>query len=144
MIGFKNTLSNSLKVVLIFSLPAMFGLILLSDHIIMSLFQYGSFTNNDTNMSSLSLVAYSLGLPAFILMKVLLTGFFSRQNTKTPVKYGLIAVAFNIFMNTIVVLYYLSNPFDGAHAYASFSNIVVCLDSGDLAILEIKKRRSSL
>ena len=55
---------------------------------------------DDTNMSSLSLIAYSLGLPAFIMMKILLTGFFSRQDTKTPVKYGLIAVFFNIFMNT--------------------------------------------
>ena len=93
-----------------------FGLILLSDHIIMSLFQYGSFDIEDTNMSSLSLIAYSLGLPAFIMMKVLLTGFFSRQDTKTPVKYGIIAIIFNITMNTAVVIYYLSNPFPGAHA----------------------------
>ena len=139
MIGFKNTLSNSLKVVLIFSLPAMFGLILLSDHIIMSLFQYGSFTNNDTNMSSLSLVAYSLGLPAFILMKVLLTGFFSRQNTKTPVKYGMIAVAFNIFMNTIVVLYYLSNPFDGAHAMLALATSLSAWIQVILLYLRLKK-----
>ena len=82
----------------------------------MSLFQYGSFDIEDTYMSSLSLIAYSLGLPAFIIMKVLLTGFFSRQDTKTPVKYGIIAIIFNIVMNTTVVIYYLSNPFDGAHA----------------------------
>ena len=116
MTNFKETLSKSLKTVLVFSLPATFGLILLSDHIIMSLFQYGSFDIEDTNMSSLSLIAYSLGLPAFIMMKVLLTGFFSRQDTKTPVKYGIIAIIFNITMNTAVVIYYLSNPFPGAHA----------------------------
>jgi putative peptidoglycan lipid II flippase len=139
MNGFKNTLSNSLKIVLIFSLPAMFGLILLSDHIIMSLFQYGSFTNDDTNMSSLSLVAYSLGLPAFILMKVLLTGFFSRQDTKTPVKYGLIAVAFNIFMNMIVVLYYLSNPFDGAHAMLALATSLSAWIQVTLLYLKLKK-----
>ncbi len=114
--SFKETLSKSLKTVLVYSLPATFGLIILSDHIIMSLFQYGSFDIEDTYMSSLSLIAYSLGLPAFIIMKVLLTGFFSRQDTKTPVKYGIIAIIFNIVMNTTVVIYYLSNPFDGAHA----------------------------
>tara|TARA_A100000164_G_scaffold270036_1_gene241978 strand:- start:62 stop:565 length:504 start_codon:yes stop_codon:yes gene_type:complete len=72
-------------------------------------------------MSSLSLIAYALGLPAFIMMKVLLTGFFSRQDTKTPVKYGLIAVVFNILMNTIVVFYYLTNPFEGAHAFLALA-----------------------
>jgi putative peptidoglycan lipid II flippase len=79
---------------------------------------------DDTNMSSLSLIAYSLGLPAFIMMKILLTGFFSRQDTKTPVKYGLIAVFFNIFMNTIVVIYYLDNPFEGAHAFLALATSI--------------------
>ena len=118
---YKKTLSYSLKTVLVFSLPATFGLIILSDHIIISLFQYGSFMYEDTYMSSLSLIAYAIGLPAFIMMKVLLTGFFSRQDTKTPVKYGLIAVMFNILMNTIVVIYYLANPFDGAHAFLALA-----------------------
>ena len=122
--SFKETISNSLKIVLIYSLPATFGLILLSDHIVVSLFQYGNFDADDTSMSALSLIAYSLGLPAFIMMKVLLTGFFSRQDTKTPVKYGLIAVIFNILMNTIVVFYYLSNPFTGAHAMLALATSI--------------------
>ena len=120
-INYKKTLSYSLKTVLVFSLPATFGLIILSEHIIISLFQYGSFLYEDTYMSSLSLNAYALGLPAFIMMKVLLTGFFSRQDTKTPVKYGLIAVLFNILMNTVVVIYYLANPFEGAHAFLALA-----------------------
>lgn len=114
--GFKNTLKNATQIALVFSLPAMFGLIILSHYIILSLFQYGSFTASDTIMSSLSLIAYSIGLPAFILMKVLLTGFFSRQDTKTPVIYGIYAIAFNIIMNTSVVVYYLYNQFSGAHS----------------------------
>ena len=120
-INYKKTLSYSLKTVLVFSLPSTFGLIILSEHIIISLFQYGSFLYEDTYMSSLSLNAYALGLPAFIMMKVLLTGFFSRQDTKTPVKYGLIAVLFNILMNTVVVIYYLDNPFEGAHAFLALA-----------------------
>jgi putative peptidoglycan lipid II flippase len=114
--GFKNTLKNATQIALVFSLPAMFGLIVLSHYIILSLFQYGSFTASDTIMSSLSLIAYSIGLPAFILMKVLLTGFFSRQDTKTPVIYGIYAIAFNIIMNTSVVIYYSYNQFSGAHS----------------------------
>tara|TARA_B100001769_G_scaffold194189_1_gene154725 strand:+ start:41 stop:1615 length:1575 start_codon:yes stop_codon:yes gene_type:complete len=122
--SYKKTLSGSLKTVLIFSLPAAIGLIILSDHIIISLFQYGNFMYDDTNMSSLSLIAYSLGLPAFIMMKILLTGFFSRQDTRTPVKYGLIAVFFNIVMNTVVVIYYLDNPFEGAHAFLALATSI--------------------
>lgn len=120
-IAYKDTLTNALNIAVIFSLPAMFGLIILSNHIIISLFQYGSFTMNDTLMSSMSLIAYSIGLPAFILMKVLLTGFFSRQDTKTPVKYGILAVIFNIVMNLSVLAYYLKNPFPGAHAFLALA-----------------------
>jgi putative peptidoglycan lipid II flippase len=119
--SYKSTLRNALNIAVIFSLPAMFGLIVLSSHIITSLFYYGSFTFNDTLMSSLSLIAYSIGLPAFILMKVLLTAFFSRQDTKTPVRYGIIAVLLNVVMNLCVLTYYLQNPFDGAHAFLALA-----------------------
>ena len=107
---------KAIKIAIVFSLPAMFGLLVLAEHIMSTLFQYGNFKITDTLMSSLSLLAYSVGLPAFILMKVLLTGFFSRQDTLTPVKYGAIAVMFNIAMNLSVVIYYMNKPFQGAHA----------------------------
>ena len=113
---YSEMIRRALKIAIVFSLPAMFGLLVLAEHIISTLFQYGNFKITDTLMSSLSLLTYAVGLPAFILMKVLLTGFFSRQDTFTPVKYGVIAVMFNITMNLSVVLYYISNPFQGAHA----------------------------
>ena len=121
LVGFKNTIRYAMKLAIVFSLPAMFGLIVLSQTIISSLFQYGNFTLFDTKMSSLSLIAYSIGLPAFIIMKVLLTGFFSRQDTKTPVKYGIYAIIFNIIINVTVVTYYLYNPFVGAHAFLALA-----------------------
>lgn len=116
ILEYKSMLNDSLNIAILFSLPAMIGLIVLSNLIITSLFQYGNFTINDTTMSALSLVAYSIGLPAFILMKILLTGFFSRQDTRTPVKYAIIAVIFNIIMNIGVLMYYRQSGFIGAHA----------------------------
>ena len=113
---YSEMIKKALKIAIVFSLPAMFGLLVLTEHIISTLFQYGNFKITDTLMSSLSLLTYSVGLPAFILMKVLLTGFFSRQDTLTPVKYGAVAVMFNITMNLSVVFYYMNNPFQGAHA----------------------------
>ena len=124
MNDYKKTLNNAVNIAIVFSLPAMFGLMILSEHIISTLFEYGSFDINDTAMSSLSLLAYAVGLPAFILMKVLLTGFFSRQDTKTPVKYGIIAVMFNIVMNISVVLYYFQYPFQGAHSLLALATSV--------------------
>lgn len=116
MKDYSEMIHRAIKVAVVFSLPAMFGLLVLAEHIISTLFQYGNFKTTDTLMTSLSLLTYAIGLPAFILMKVLLTGFFSRQDTLTPVKYGAIAVVFNITMNVSVVLYYMNNPFLGAHA----------------------------
>tara|TARA_Y100000768_G_C23814664_1_gene603503 strand:- start:251 stop:883 length:633 start_codon:yes stop_codon:yes gene_type:complete len=114
-------LNDALNIAIVFSLPAMVGLIILSEYIIISFFQYGSFSSDDSLMSAMSLVAYSIGLPAFILMKVLLTGFFSREDTSTPVKYGVIGVLFNIAMNSLVVVIYLRNPFIGAHAFLALA-----------------------
>ena len=118
---FKTMLNDALNIAIVFSLPAMVGLIILSEYIIISFFQYGSFSSDDSLMSAMSLVAYSIGLPAFILMKVLLTGFFSREDTSTPVKYGVIGVLFNIAMNSLVVVIYLRNPFIGAHAFLALA-----------------------
>ena len=114
--NYKKTLQKALDIVSMLSVPAMIGIIVLSEQLIFTLFQYGSFDNYDVSMSALSLLAYSLGLPAFIMMKVLLTAFFSRQDTKNPVKIGIIAITFNIIINSSVVILYLENPFEGAHA----------------------------
>jgi len=138
--GYKKTLNNSVNIAIVFSLPAMFGLMVLSKHIISTLFEYGNFGFDDTVMSSLSLLAYAIGLPAFILMKVLLTGFFSRQDTKTPVKYGIIAVIFNIVMNTSVVLYYFQHPFQGAHSLLA---LATSLSAWIQVILLYRKLRMS-
>ena len=58
----------------------------------------------DTAMASLSLRAYALGLLAFMLIKVLAPGYFSRQDTKTPVKIGIIAMALNMVFNIALVV----------------------------------------
>ena len=85
---FNRTLDWALRLSVFISIPAMVGLIMLASPILTSLIQYREFTAADTLMASASLKAYALGLPAFILIKVLAPGFYSRQDTKTPVKSG--------------------------------------------------------
>ena len=89
--------------VCLIAIPAAFGLALLSGPILTTLFQYAEFTTNDVIMSSRSLIAYSIGLPGFILIKVFSSAFFSRQNTQTPVKIAAIAMVLNIVLNLLLV-----------------------------------------
>jgi putative peptidoglycan lipid II flippase len=63
------------------------------------LFGRGAFDAESTRLSAQSLAAYALGLPAFVLVKVLAPGFFARGDTATPVKIGVAAVALNLAMN---------------------------------------------
>jgi putative peptidoglycan lipid II flippase len=63
------------------------------------LFGHGAFSAETARLSSQSLAAYAIGLPAFVLVKVLAPGFFARGDTATPVKIGVCAVALNLAMN---------------------------------------------
>jgi len=101
--AFSRTLDWALRWVLIVGTPAMVGLFLLAGPMLATLFQYGAFSQHDVEMASRSLMAYSFGLMGFILVKVLSPGFFARQDTKTPVKIGIIAMVANMVMNLILV-----------------------------------------
>ena len=114
--GFSKTLDWALRISVFIALPAMLGLILLAKPILTSLIQYREFTALDTNMASLSLMTYALGLPAFILIKVLAPGFYSRQDTKTPVKIGVIAMFCNIFLNLAFIWVWIKWNLSGPHA----------------------------
>ncbi len=113
---FSQTLDNALRWALYLAIPAAIGLYLLATPIIVTLFASDKFTLTDVTMSSYSLMAYSVGLMGFILVKVLLPAYYSRQDTSTPVKIGVIALLVNMFFNIVIVVpWYLSDT-PGAHA----------------------------
>ena len=87
-----------------------------------TLFQYDAFTTSDVGNASLSLMAYAVGLPAFILVKVLVPGFTARQDMKTPVKIGMIAVASNMLMSVTLVLFFQHAGLALATSMAAFVN----------------------
>ena len=100
---FKDQLKKSQKLVMFLAIPSFVGLALCSDHLISTLFQRGEFTFSDVNQASKSLIAFSLGLPFFMLMKVLVPAFFSRQDTKTPMYAAIAALISNIILNYVFV-----------------------------------------
>src|SRR5690554_333840 len=84
----------------------MAGLLVLAEPMLMVLFMRGEFTPEDARLASYSLFAYGSGLLSFMLVKVLATGFYSRQDTKRPVKYGIIAMVTNMVFNVIFAIPY--------------------------------------
>ncbi len=101
---FSSTIDWAMKWAVIVGLPAAIALIVLSDQIILTLFGYGAITERDILMSSNSLSAYSCGLFAFIAIKVFGPGYFARQDMRTPVKFGLFAIAINLIFNLLLVV----------------------------------------
>ncbi|CAK0744063.1 putative lipid II flippase MurJ [Gammaproteobacteria bacterium] len=101
--GFIRTLDWALRLVVLIGIPAGLGLALLGGPLLATLFQYGEFVTTDTQMATRSLMAFALGLPAFILIKVLVPGFYARQDTRTPVRIGITAMLSNMVCNVILV-----------------------------------------
>ncbi|MFT6593188.1 MAG: putative peptidoglycan lipid II flippase [Zhongshania sp.] len=103
-VAFSSTLDWGLRSVLLMAVPAAVALMLLAEPILITLFQYGELQMRDVEMSALSLRAYTLGLIPFMLIKILAPGFYARQDTKTPVRIGIIAMVSNMVMNIALVI----------------------------------------
>jgi putative peptidoglycan lipid II flippase len=95
----RGTLNRAIEYALFLTLPAALALIVSAYPVMWVLFGRGAFDAESARLSSQSLAAYALGLPAFVLVKVLAPGFFARGDTATPVKIGVAAVALNLAMN---------------------------------------------
>jgi putative peptidoglycan lipid II flippase len=98
------TLDWAMRWVLWIGVPSSLALIVLAEPILVTLFQYGALTVTDVGMAALSLRAYSVGLIAFMLVKVLAPGFYARKDTATPVKIGIVAMVANMVMNVLFTL----------------------------------------
>ena len=101
---FAATLDWSIRFVILISAPASVGLVLLAGPVLGTIFYGGQFTGADVRMASISLMAYGGGLVALTLVKVLAPGYFARQDTRTPVRVGLMALAFNMGFNVLIVV----------------------------------------
>jgi putative peptidoglycan lipid II flippase len=101
---FAATVDWAVRAVLLIGLPAAVALVMLAEPLIATLFHYGEVTDRDVVMSAQSLRAYSLGLLAFMLIKVLAPGFFAREDTVTPVKIGVFAMVANMVLNLALIV----------------------------------------
>lgn len=103
--AFSATLDWALRMVVLIALPAALALMVLAEPILAALFFYGDVMQpNDIAMAAFSLRAYALGLVFFMLIKVLAPGFYARQDMRTPVRIGVIAMVANMGLNLLFVL----------------------------------------
>ena len=101
---FSQMLDWAIRFVVLIALPATLALVILAEPILYTLFYHGEMKADDILMSSYSLKAYALGLFAFMLVKVLVPGYFARQDMKSPVRFGITAMVANMLMKPLVVI----------------------------------------
>jgi putative peptidoglycan lipid II flippase len=89
------TLNRALEAASLLVLPATAALIVLAEPVVSVLFQRGAFSAADAAATAAALIAYTVGLPAYVAVKVLTPNFYARGDTKAPVKIAIFAVAFN-------------------------------------------------
>ena len=104
--------NRGIELALFLTLPATAAFLTISEPIVRGLFEYGAFSAQDTRATALVLAAFSLGLPAYILIKVLTPGYYARSDTRTPVRFAIIAIVVNIIGNIALIptIGYLGPP----------------------------------
>jgi putative peptidoglycan lipid II flippase len=119
------TQNRGLELALLLTLPATVALVVAGEPIAAALFGYGRYTAQDTHFTAQALAAFSIGLPSYILVKVLTPGFYARQDTRTPVRYATISMVVNLVGNLalIVPLQHMGPPL--ATAIASTVNVAM-------------------
>lgn len=100
--GIKKALQESINIITIFVLPITIGTMIFSNEVINLLFGRGAFDDNAIKMTSAALFYYALGMLGFGFREVLARGFYSMQDTKTPMINAAIGMFLNIILNIIL------------------------------------------
>ncbi|MDP5280640.1 murein biosynthesis integral membrane protein MurJ [Sphingomonas sp. DG1-23] len=97
------TQNRGIELALFLTLPATVAFIVAAEPIVRGLFQHGEFSAEDTVRCAWALSAFSIGLPAYVLIKVLTPGFYAREDTRTPVRFATISVGVNLILNLVLI-----------------------------------------
>ncbi|MFC4346601.1 murein biosynthesis integral membrane protein MurJ [Kordiimonas lipolytica] len=95
--------NKAIEFSLLLTLPAAVALATIPGPIIATLFERGAFTAHETAQTAAALMAYALGLPAYVIAKALTPGYFARKDTKTPVKFATASLVVNLVLNLILI-----------------------------------------
>ncbi|MDA5194675.1 murein biosynthesis integral membrane protein MurJ [Govanella unica] len=101
--GAMSSQNRAIEMVWFLTLPAAAALVLMPETLVRVLFQGQSFNADMTHATAMALGAFALGLPAYVLAKVLTPSYFARKNTRTPVRYAMIGLGINVVLNVILM-----------------------------------------
>ena len=101
-IGAITSMNRGIELAILLTIPASIALIVIPYPIISTLFQHGAFTAEDANLTALSLAGFAIGIPGYVLVRVLQPGYFARENTKTPMLIAGVTVIVNIVFSIIL------------------------------------------
>jgi putative peptidoglycan lipid II flippase len=131
--SFSLTIDWALRAVLLVGIPAAVVLAVIAGPLLSTLFQYGQFDGYSVMMSRKSLSAFAIGIAPFMLVKVLASGFYARQDMRTPVRIGVIAMVANTVLNIILI-------WPLAHAGIALSTSLAALINTSLLFYFLRKR----
>ncbi len=115
--------NRAIEVSMLLTLPAAAALLVISGPVVTVMFQYGRFTADDAAATAAALSAFAVGLPAYVLIRVLTPGFFAREDTVTPVKFAAASVAANIVLSLALVWPFAHVGIAVATAAAAWLNV---------------------
>jgi putative peptidoglycan lipid II flippase len=128
---FSATLDWGLRTILLIGVPATLGLILLAGPLVASVYGYGRFDAHSVKMTSYALMAYGLGFMGFSMVKVLTPGFYARQETRLPVRYGIISLCIGMALSLSLFAVSRVHPFAAAHVVlAASTTLTACINAG--------------
>lgn len=133
-------LDRALRLTVVAMPAAAVGLLALAGPIVATIFGYHRFDRHDVFMASASLMAYAVGLTGFALVKVLAPAYFARQETRTPVRIGIVAVGVNLVLNLAVVLPWAFSGGMAPHAGLALSTSLAALVNGGLLLRGLRRR----
>lgn len=125
--GFSKTVNWGIRLALVIGIPSSIGLIILAEPLLAILFMRGAFTLNDVVMSGKSLVTYGTSIAAYFLIKILAPVYYSRQDTRTPLKFGLVSIGVNIVLQFILVRYYAHAGLALSTSIAAWVNAILLM-----------------
>ena len=131
--GARDSINRTLEFAALLIIPATVALLIIADPIVAVLFGHGAFTDVDTRATGAALFAFSIGLPAYVLVKILSTSFFAHEDTVTPVRVAVIAMAVNVAASLLLI-----GPL-GHVGVALATAIAAWLNSAMLGVLLVRR-----
>lgn len=131
--SFSLTIDWALRAVLLIGIPAGVVLAVLSGPMLSTLFQYGRFDEHDVVMVQRCLAAFAIGITPFMLVKILAAGFYAKQDLRTPVRIGVIAMLANTALNVMLI-------WPLAHAGIALSTSLAAVVNASFLFFHLRKR----